>query len=198
MDADYSIELGPDDPVLDFPWTDPTGEFAYIDLKKYPELLAKVEEAQRYPELAALLRMVNSTHSAFESAKCDCWATTELNAEEEIFEASHKFGCYVDLVVSSFKLRASFPFHEKFVKSLTELLRRAPEIGAAVEVCVRRCFYGEVARTREGFYFTAYISGYGDDGSAARKNWGIGLKLVESAIMQFSANGKTSSGITSS
>jgi hypothetical protein len=187
MDADYSIELGPDDPVLDFPWTDPTGKLAYFDLKRHPELLAKVEEAQKYPELAAFLRMANSAHSAFESAKCDAWVTAELNAEEGIFEASHKFGSYVDLVVSDIERRVSFPFHEKFVKSLTELLRRAPEIGASVELCVRRCFFGDTRETREGFYFTVYVNGYGNDESSARRTWAIGTRSVENAIAQLSA-----------
>ncbi len=28
MDADFSIELGREDPVLDFPWSDPSGKLA--------------------------------------------------------------------------------------------------------------------------------------------------------------------------
>jgi len=38
--------------VLDFPWTDPAGALAYFDLKRHPELIAKVEEAEKFPELA--------------------------------------------------------------------------------------------------------------------------------------------------
>ena len=34
MDADFSIELGREDPVLDFPWKDPAGKLAYVDLKR--------------------------------------------------------------------------------------------------------------------------------------------------------------------
>jgi len=32
MDADFSIELGREDAALDFPWTDPAGKLAYLDL----------------------------------------------------------------------------------------------------------------------------------------------------------------------
>jgi hypothetical protein len=187
MDADFSIELGREDPVLDFPWTDPAGKLAYFDLKRQPELIAKVEEAEKFAELAEFLRRVNSARSVVESAKCDVWATEELSAEEEIFNASHKFASYVDLVFSDIEQRRSLPFHEGFARRLTELLRRAPEIGAAVEVCVRRCFFGEAGEMPEGFYFTLYINGYGNDASAARKNWAIGVKLVETAIVQLSA-----------
>jgi hypothetical protein len=40
MDADFSIELGPEDPVLDFPWKDSSGKFAYFDLKKRQNFLS--------------------------------------------------------------------------------------------------------------------------------------------------------------
>jgi hypothetical protein len=187
MDADFSIELGREDPVLDFPWTDPAGELAYFDLKRRPDLIAKIEEAEKFAELAEFLSRVNSARSLVESAKCEVWATTELSAEEEIFKASHKFASYVDLVFSDIGQRRSLPLHESCARRLTELLRRAPEIGAAVEVCVRRCFFGEEREIDDGFYFTVYVSGYGGDESASRKNWAIGTKLVETAIVQLSA-----------
>ena len=64
MDADFLIELGRDDPVLDFPWSDPSGKLAYCDLKRQSELIAKVEEAQKFPELAEFLRSINLPRSA--------------------------------------------------------------------------------------------------------------------------------------
>lgn len=188
MDADFSIELGHDDPVLDFPWTDPAGKLAYFDLKIRPELIAEVEEAQRFPELAEFLHAVNSAHSAFASAKCDTWATTELNAEEEILGASNKFGTYVDLVFSNIENRLSFHMHEQFARMLTELLRRAPEISAAIEVSVRRCFFGEAEETRDGFYCTLYVCGYGGDEASARRSCGIALGLAGNAVLQLSAS----------
>jgi hypothetical protein len=188
MDADVSIELGRDDPVLDFPWTDPARKIAYFDLKRRPELIAQVEEAVKFRELAEFLKKVNSARSALESAKCDVWATTELSAEEEIFNASHKFASYVDLVFTDPEQRDSLPFHERFAKRLTELLRRAPEISGAVELCIRRCFFLGGAAD-EGLYLTLYVNGYGSDKDAARMNWSIATKLVENAIVQLSATG---------
>jgi hypothetical protein len=187
MDADFSVELDGDDPVLDFPWTDASGRLTYFDLKRHPELLAQVVEARNLPDLAEFLRCVNSPRSAVESAKCDVWATQALMPEEEVFEASHKFASYVDLVLSHTDQRQSFPKHEAFAKQLAALLRRAPELSSSAEVCVGRCFFGDGSRTTEGFYFTVYVSGYGNDEPAARQNWAIGMKLVGSAIMQLSA-----------
>ena len=186
MDADFSIELGRDDPVLDFPWTDAEGKLAYFDLKKHPELIAEVQETQKFPELGEFLRKVNSARSVVESAKCDAWATTELSAEEDVFDASHKFASYVDIVFSATDQRFSFPLHEHLAKRLTELLRRVPEIPAAVEVCVRRCYFREAAGTQEGFYWTIYVSGYGNDGGIARRNWAVALSLTGNAIVQLS------------
>jgi hypothetical protein len=201
MDADFSIELGREDPALDFPWTDPAGKLAYVDLKRRPELMARIEEAEKFPELGEFLRAMNSARSMVETAKCDAWATRELSAEEEIYDATHKFSSYVDVVFSRIDerlslsrqslSRQSLSAHEQFARNLVELLRRAPEISSAVEVCVRRCYYGEEDGVREeGCYFTLYVSGYGDDNVSARHNWGVGLKLTGNAIMQLSGGAR--------
>jgi hypothetical protein len=189
MEADFSVELGSEDPVLDFPWTDASGKLAYFDLKRHPELLAQVEEARQFPELAEFLRSVNSARSIVESAKCDVWATTDLTPDEEVCAKPHKFASYIDLVLSHADRRQSFPMHEAFAKRLAALLRRAPEMSASAEVCVRRCFFAEGDQTREGFYFTVYVNGYGNDEAGARRNWAIGMKLVGSAIVQLSRQG---------
>jgi len=187
MDADWSIELGGDDPVLDFPWTDPAGKLAYFDLKRQPELIAKIDEGANFPGLAEFLRKVNSPRSKLESAKCDLWATTELSPEEEIFNASHKFASYVDLVFSENRHRGSLPLYEDFARRLTELLRRAPEINASAQLCIRRCFFNDAAKTTEGFYYTLYVSGYGNEEGEARKSWTIAAGLAGHAIVQLSA-----------
>lgn len=190
MDADFSIELGGDDPVLDFPWSDPDGKLHYYDLKRRPELLAEVVEAKEFPELADFLRAMNSAISAVESAKCDAWATDELAPEEEIFGASHKFVSYVDLVFSRDEQRASFPFHEHFAKRLVELLRRSPETQSAVEVNVRRYRSHTGNNVQDGFYFTVYVTGFGQDVPQARQNWAMALKMTSNAVLQVSAGGK--------
>jgi hypothetical protein len=189
MDADFSIELGREDPVLDFPWKDPAGKLAYVDLKRRPELMAWIEEAEQFPELEDFLRAMNSARSMVETAKCDVWATRELSAEEEIYDASDKFASYVDVVVSEIDARLSLAAHERFARKLVELLRRAPETPSAAEVYVRRCYFGEEGGVREGFYCTLYVSGYGNDEASARQNWGVGLKLLGNAIVQLSAGG---------
>jgi hypothetical protein len=184
MQTDFAVELGADDETLQVPWSGPAGHSRYFDLKRQPELLNDLPEAKSFPELAAFLRALNSAASPLETAKCDAWATTEMSVEDEIFGASTKFGSYVDLLFTTPSHR-SFSEHEHFAKQLVGLLARAPEIPAAAEFMVRRCFYGHSGET--GFYFSCYVFGYGDDETQARQRWGIALTLVENAIRQATA-----------
>jgi hypothetical protein len=185
VQADFAVELGKDDETLEMPWAGENGP-KYYDLKRHPELLREVEEASRFPELAEFLAAMNSAASMVETAKCDAWTSSEINAEEEIFGAEYKFGGYVDILFSDERARFSFPEYEQWAKRLTELLKRAPEIPAAAEFLIRLCYYRVADGMREGFYITLYLFGYGEDEDQARRRWAIGLKLVENAISQLS------------
>ncbi len=217
MDADYSVELGSDDPVLELPWSDPDGRFHYYDLRSQPETLLLVDEAARYRELGEFLTAMNSPASMLQSAKCDVWLETELSEAEQIYGAAMKMACYVDLLFSGGEDRFDFPAHENVAQRVVELLGRAPQISSAAEFIVRRCHYHEdspeeglpsvtpgasgdgaqmavlepqapaSAGTRDGFYFTFYLSGYGDDEEDARRRWGIGLIVVQNALLQVAA-----------
>jgi hypothetical protein len=183
VEADFAVELGVDDETLEFPWAADDGGPRYYDLKRQPELLLNIEEASRVPELAEFLVVMNSPASILETAKCDTWSSTEINPEEEIFGAAYKFGSYVDILFSQATLRCSFAEHEQFAKRVTQLLKRVPEIPAAVELLIRRCVYHVAGEMQEGFYITLYLFGYGDDEPQARQRWAIALKLVENATV---------------
>jgi hypothetical protein len=189
MDADFSIELGREDPVLDFPWTDPRGEFVYRDLKGHPERVAQLPEARQFPELGELLVALNSAGSPVETAKCDAWTTAEMDAEEEIYEARYKIGSYVDVVFCNGGDRYSFSAHEQFARRVVGLLGGRADPAAAAEVCLRRCFFAAGAEVREGFYCTLHVHGYGQHAESARRNWGAALRDVEAAILGWSPAG---------
>jgi hypothetical protein len=193
VQADFAVELGADDETLEMPWAAEGGGPRYYDLKRHPGLLSSLEEAVRAPELGEFLSKVNSPRSPIETAKCDVWSSTEINPEEEIFEATHKFGSYVDLFFSDEPKRFSFPEHEHLAKRLIQLLQRAPEMPVSVEFLIRRCYYHEREEVpgqeeiRDGFYVTFYLFGYGKDELRSRQNWAIGLKLIGNAIRQMLA-----------
>lgn len=184
VQADFAVELGPDDETLAFPWHDESGRLRYFDLKRHPEQWINIEEAQRETALAEFLSAMNA--GILETAKCDAWPSTEMNPEEEIFGASHKFGSYVDLLFSEEPARLDFARHEDFAKRLTTLLTKAPEIPAAADFLIRRCYYHQAEPALSGFYISFYLFGYGDDEAQAHQRWVIALKLVENAIRQAS------------
>jgi hypothetical protein len=187
MQADFSIELGRDDHALEVPWASPDGTQRYLNLKRQPELLLNVLEAADNRELAEFLVAVNAAHSPLETAKCDTWLSSEIHPEEEVFGAPWKFGAYVDVLFSDITKRALLELHEELVRGITALLERAPDFAAAADFVVRRCYThldDDPDRSEDGYCVTVYISGFGDDEPDARKNWVIGLKVVQNALLQ--------------
>ncbi len=190
MQADFSVELGADDPVLELPWASADGRQRFYDLRRQPDLLLYIEEAMHDPAVGEFLAAVNSRGSDLQTAKCDAWFSRELAPEEAIYRASCKFCSYVDLIFVAEEPRRSFARHEELARRLTALLQKVPEIFAAAEFIIRRAYYHAEPATpdaAEGFYLTFYCFGYGDDEASARRRWTIALKLVENAILQFSA-----------
>jgi hypothetical protein len=186
VEVDFAVELGAEDATLDLPWGTETGP-RYYNLKRQPELLLEIEEARRVPGLGKFLSRTNSAASIFETAKCDAWSSTDINAEDEIFGAPCKFVSYVDLVFSDEQARFSFSEHERVAQAITQLLRRVPEIPAAAEFLIRRCRYHQANQIDDGFYITFYLSGYGDDDEQAQQHWAIALELVGNSVRQVSA-----------
>jgi len=183
VEADFSVELGSDDERLEVPWAAPDGSCQYFDLSSHPDLITRIEEAQREPVLSGLLLRMNSRDGALRSAKCDVWSSSEINPEEEIFGLAMKYCSYVDLLFAG-ERRLSFPANEQLAKQWTQLLRKAPELPASAEFLIRRCRFHEEAGEEDGFYITAYVFGFGDDEQSARQQWQIGLQLLENAIRQ--------------
>jgi hypothetical protein len=186
MQVDFSIELGPEDPALEFPWASDDGASRYYNLKQHPEMVFDVEEAREHQELSEFLSRINAASSPLQTAKCDTWFSWEILPEEEIFGASCKFACYVDLLFTASEPQASFEKHETLARDLYHLLQRAPEMAAATEFAVRRCYYH--AGSTDGFYITAYINGYGDSQEEAMQRWAIALKLLQHALVQVTAS----------
>lgn len=148
MHADFSVELGRDDAALELPWSSTDPVVHYYDLKTHPELLQQVPEAVAYPELGAFLVRINAAGFPLASAKCDAWQSREVTPEEEIY-GDRKFVSYVDLVFEDETQRCSLERHGAFAKDLCRLLSQTPEIPAAVEVVIRRCYYHGESRVAE-------------------------------------------------
>ena len=186
MDADWSVELGADDPALEFPWSSPDGSRYFVDLQQRTEHLSAIPEAAAYPELGVFLSEVNRARSPWLTAKCDVWMDDELGEAEAIYEARLKFCSYVDLVARDVDARYSFEHHEAWVKCATRALSSDEEDQTTCEFIVRRCWYHSDSHPDDepepGFYITLYVFGYGSDEAQARAMWSGGLTRVSFVI----------------
>lgn len=188
MQADFSVELGAADPTLQLPWSSSDPRVQYYDLRSHPELLPRIVEAQDNEPLARFLAAINSSLSLLQTAKCDTWTSQQMDAEDEVFAAAVKYESYIDLAPVAEGPRYSFAEIEDLGQKIARLLQRAPDLPAAAEFVVRRCYYGgEPEFLREGFYLTFYLSGYGDQEAQARERWSIALQLVANALLQLAA-----------
>jgi uncharacterized protein YjbJ (UPF0337 family) len=181
MHADFSVELGRDDPALELPWRSDDPQVRYYDLKSHPELVLQIPEAVAYPPLSAFLTRINAAGFPLATAKCDAWPSSEVTPEEEIF-GDRKFVSYVDLVFEDESMRCSLEKHEAFARELCRLLGHAPEIAATVELVIRRCYYHQTRGAAHGE--TAEDGSRrelrdGDDRPRAKLRDGDGLQTTE-------------------
>lgn len=191
MLAEWSVELGGDDPVLEIPWRSDDGSLRFLDLKRQPELLLEIPEACAYKELAIFLDWANSADSQIETAKCEVWTSIEMDADDEVFGEALKFSSYVDLLFAS-PARNSFPECEQFVQTLTRMLRQAPDLSSAAQFILRRCLdHRKASKVSECYYITFYLHGYGADLQEGRQRWAIGLTLAQNAMKQYLRSAKT-------
>jgi hypothetical protein len=191
MLAEWSVELGASDPMLEIPWRSEDGSLRFLDLKRQPELLLEIPEACTYEELATFLDWANSADSRIETAKCDVWSTREMDEDDEVFGEAVKFSSYIDLLLAS-SACSSFPECEKFVQALARMLRQAPDLSSAAQFIVRRCLdRREAGKGSDCYYVTLYLHGYGADVQEARQRWSIGLTLAQNAMKQYLRSAKT-------
>jgi len=185
VDADWSVELGAEDPVVEVPWASPDGVLRFVDLRAHPEHIDGLEEAQRYPEMAEFLRAINRASSKLTSVKCDVWESTEIEAAEEIFGGSHKVGSYCDVVFREKALCKLFDAHESAVQ---EWAHRSLELGldrpVSIEWVVRRSIVHACGEELAGFAITTYVFGYGPNAADARREWEQTLGLLADVMTE--------------
>lgn len=208
MHVDSAIELGRDDPALEFPWRSDDGSVRYYDLRNDAALIEQLPEAANHPELRAFLLRVNAADFALQTAKSDVWSTDEISPEEEIFAAGQKFVCYVDLIFADNAPRLSLDAHTELTAKLSKLLQSAPDMASSIEFVIRHCHYhrgasdfatmpdlpieagvgttsaASVDDSQLGFCITTYVSGFGDSEAEARLRWSIALTLLQHALIQ--------------
>jgi hypothetical protein len=156
MEADWSVEIGPDLPVITVPWE------GFVDLRHTPSLTNSLEETVATPALAQALITLNSASSPVFTSKCDLWLLGPDEIDPLEFEAGREeaqqgIACYIDIVGRSAGLFTSFVEHEAWVRAATAELRDTLLPQAHAELVVRQSYVNDL----EGFAVTLYTAACG-------------------------------------
>jgi hypothetical protein len=186
MEADWSVELMADDPVIVVPWaskSDDTQKCEFVDLRLGEDVVDELEEARQVPELRAALLLLNSTASPLWTAKCDTWKSDSPTDPYEMDAApadtSFSFGSYIDLLARDNALQVSFDRQEQWVRALTETLRAVPARAARVEFVLRPAQIHHAT----GYGVSWFVEGCGATAQRAREAWNEALRLALTVIM---------------
>jgi hypothetical protein len=186
MEADWSVELTADDPVIVVPWTatsDDPRKCEFVDLRRGAHLIDEIEETRRVPELRAALLLLNSAASPLWTVKCDFWESDtpmdpyEMDAAPT--DTSLSAGSYIDLLARDRALQASFDRQERWVRAVAETLRSVPAKAARVELVLRRAHVNHVA----GYGVSWFVEGCGATASRAWQAWSQALGLAMPVVM---------------
>ena len=171
MVADWEVEIGPEAPIIDALWS------GFVDLRRLPEAIVEIEEAQRLKAFAgALLRIngpeaVKSVHELeMWTAKCDLWSVEdveELDAFEmdtEDSDAAFGVRLYIDLLPRQWLVFPDVPEAEQWARSVVSRLREIPARSCRVDLILRRALAGDA----DGVGITAYLTGCGANEHLAR------------------------------
>lgn len=185
MEADWSVELTADDPVIIVPWSaasDAPRKCKFVDLRLGPHLVDEIEEARPVPALRTALLLLNSEASPLLTVKCDTWESDtpvdpyEMDATPA--DATLSTGSYIDLLARNSALRASFDRQERWLRSVAQALRAVPARAARVELILRRAQVDSVS----GYGVSWFVEGCGATPLRARQAWseafGLALPVI--------------------
>lgn len=187
MEADYSIELGPTAPALEFPWKDPAGRLHCFDLRTEPGSIARLPEARQFPALRRFLIAVNSPPSAWQSAKCDVWREP-AEAAENLYDAGFVQNSYVDLLLAgeAGTWRENLEAHRFAASQLAQMLEANEALEALAEIVVRRCYFHRNANAEEseaGYCLTFFLTGYGATPARAAESWDCAMDFAAGCVL---------------
>jgi hypothetical protein len=196
MEADWSVALAADDPVITVPWGacgNDSGKCRFVDLRLHPHLLDEIEEVKERPRLRSALLLLNGGSSPFWTAKCDAWnQSTEgedalfdrYEMDAELGETAFGAGSYIDLLARDAAFFACFERQERWLRVVTERLRATPARAVRMELVLRPA----LVEAASGFAVTWFVEGCGATAHGAAQRWAHGLDLALAGIMEIGSD----------
>jgi hypothetical protein len=188
MEADWSVEIGSNLPVIAVPWE------GFVDLRHNLAATEHIVEVADIPPLAEALTLLNAPASFVFTSKCDFWTITaeeidpfEFDSASE--EAQQGVACYIDILASDPRLYASFSMHEAWVRHASLALRQDRQPQSRADFVVRPSMHTDKASTitREGFAITLYVSACGADEAAAKRIFRTALRTATAVTIKAAA-----------
>lgn len=191
MLSDWTVECGADDPVVVLPWHSEDGSLRYFDLRRTPEAIEKISEAQQFPPLASALRQWNHPGATIFTAKCDVWSyPSDLFDADDLPGYAFAQGSYIDLIPSNPEIFRSFAACESQLRLWTASARAIPLRECRCEWTLRSAVIfpslvvDKDASGQTGFATTLYVWGYGESPQAAASAWAEALeRLIEPVLL---------------
>jgi hypothetical protein len=190
MEADWAAEIGQDLPCITVPWNvsgnvlgNTSGE-GFIDLRQNSAAIYGIPEAAAHPALREALITLNSSASPLFTAKCDLWTLSQSEIDPDEFasspeDAHHGTASYIDVLCRDLTAFASFEFHERCARRLTDLLRPRDLSNGRVEIVLRPSLVDE----HPGFGLTLYAAGCGASSIEAHNAWQTVLSAAVAATI---------------
>ncbi|HEX3435209.1 MAG TPA: hypothetical protein VHT24_00465 [Pseudacidobacterium sp.] len=152
MEADWSVEIGADLPVIAVPWE------GFVDLRENLARVREISEAVVNSALAEALIKLNAPESPVFTSKADAWVLAADDIDPFEFDASPQEAqtgraCYIDIIARDNALFSNFATHEKWVQAATLHLRKIALRRSRTDFVVRPAFVDG----REGFAITFYV-----------------------------------------
>ena len=142
MEADWEVEIGGSAPVIEAAWP------GFVDLRRDPQLAARLLETVQLPALAETLATLNAVDSPVWTSKCDVWPVVdfvsfdpdELDAPPGC--AAHAMACYIDLLPRSSQQWVTPIMATAACKIVCSRLRAVPLRCCRLDLIIRRTFIG--------------------------------------------------------
>jgi hypothetical protein len=178
MEADWSVEAGPQLDIIDAGWA------GFVDLRREPDAVMRIGEAARYDPLRVALAELNAAESPLFTVKCDVWGLAENEIDPDEFGAAAGaaqagMASYVDVLAREPGLYASFARHQAWAQAVVLRLREYPIAQGRVDLVVRSAQAGGA----EGFGITLYAAGCGSESAAAQAAWEAVLRAAVTATI---------------